>query len=401
MSGPSWEPLRKMLAVNCLIDHIVISYDPSKNWAWSENTVLSEILLVCTKQRAGEQDRTKITHVYLAPRSALESKILATRIIEAEESSLDKNNEYISFGEIQLGGRRSAICYSVPQKILASCKNWNVAAGFASPVLSRTAWLLAKYNKFLGVEIPLSPLGDLVEKRPVYGAKRLRIEPMIGFDVHVYQTAKTKQGGQLIDVLEGAKIETLTQLEVEPNAQVRFSNSSEITTRMSNFLIAGVARFWLYTVGLISTYCVRPVVSNRMWTVRLAEKPGFHVNDVYKIQVLWLNSTPGLIHFLSLRQHSKGAFVQFKKEYLSLLKLLNLSKLATHKTELLLQLYNELKVERVNSLADQIKQAIEKRGFRWTLDSKLLQILNPSFDLRGLSAIYQELLHETIIHRSS
>jgi len=394
-SGPSWEPIRKMLGTNYKIEHIVASYDPAKNWAWSENTVLSEILLVCTKQPPDQNTRTKVTHVYSRPRSALEAKILASRIIEAQpEGNL---GEYLPFKQIDLGGKRAATCYSIRQQILTACRNWNVCAGFASDHLSRAAWLLMADNEFLNHALPLVPLAEAVEEKQVQTLKGPKQQMMIGFDVHTFQADRRDHGGTIIDVLEGAKIETLSRIEIAPNKEVRFASDSEIPSRMSSFLITGVARFRLNTVGLVSVCCKKPVASNTMWTVRFKELRGIQVTDCYKIQVLWLNSTPGLLHFLSLRQDHNGPFVQFKKGYLPLLKLLDVTKLSNDQRKSLLVLYEELNGKNVQSISKQLEEAREKKGFRYTLDTRLLEIVAPTADSRLLSDLYEEMLDETII----
>jgi len=403
MSGPSWESIRKLLTSSYQINHIVVCYDPEKNWAWSENTVLSEILLVCTKCTPNENTRVKVTYVYHRPRSSLEAKILAARIIDANpRSSLEGElNHFISLDDINLGSRFMASSYMFPQKILSQQRNWNVCAGFASAYLSEKAWLLSKYNEFMGLRLPIVPLDNLVMRRQVQGKKGTRTELMIGFDVHTFQSDKCKQGGVLVDVLEGANIQTLNRLEVSPNKQMMFVSNSQIPSRMSNFLIAGVARFWLYTIGLVSVYCNRPAVSNTMWTVQLQQQPDLDIQDLYKIQTLWLNSTPGLLGFLSLRQDSKGAFIQFKREYLPMIKLIDVKSLTSDQRKDLLELFNKVKNTNVPNLPQQLEDAYNREGFRYLLDTSLLRILHPTIDERQLLSIYKNLLHETIICRNS
>ena len=110
MSGVSWEPIRRLLVKNYTLDHIVISYDPSKNWAWSENTVLSEVLLVCTKKKP-KNETVKISYIFTLPRSALESKILASRILD---TSIQLDNEGFSIEQdIRLG-----TTYGIRQNLL-------------------------------------------------------------------------------------------------------------------------------------------------------------------------------------------------------------------------------------------------------------------------------------------
>jgi hypothetical protein len=398
MSGSSWESIRKMLGSKYQIDHIVVCYDPRKNWAWSENTVLSEILLVCTKRVPATEFKTKVTYVYHRPRSSLEAKILAARIIEAQNTTdLGEERVFTVFDRIRLGQKTVASCYSIPQEILARQRNWNVCAGFASAYLSELAWRLVDGNMFLGRVLPLVSLNSLVLRKQITGRKKVRTELMIGFDVHTFQRDRRDHGGMLLDVLQGANVETLNRLEVQPNTRMAFASDSQISSRMSNFLVAGMARLWLNTVGLISVYCKKPAVSNTMWTVQLQPQPGIKLTDLYKLQVLWLNSTPGLLGFLALRQDSKGAFIQYKREYLPLLKLLDTRNLNDEQLNRLLALYDELKNTAVKNLPGQLEEALNREGFRHQLDTELLQTLCPTIDNRLLLGIYRDLLNETII----
>jgi len=389
MSGVSWEPIRRMLVKNYVIDHIVISYDASKNWAWSQNTVLSEILLVCTKKKPNNET-VKMSYIFKLPRSALEAKILASRILDAD---VQVDGEGVGVQQdIGLG-----TTYTVRQNLLKNQKNWNTCVGFASSELSKEAWSIHTMNRFLGQKLPLTKLGNAVAKIEIRKAKKVEYEPIIGFDVATYQRCKSKSGKLLLDALEGANINTLNRIEVEPNAKVAFREScKQIADRQAQLLIAGVGRFWLRTVGLISVFSSKPLVANTMWTVKLQPVNG-DASFPSKIQSLWLNSTPGLLSTLSLRQDSKGAFVQLKKEYLPIIKLLNLQKLDEKQQSQLRALFEKLKMQRVTSLPKQLEQAKEGKGFRHELDAALLGILNRSFNLDLLTKIYDNLLRETII----
>jgi hypothetical protein len=389
MSGVSWEPIRRMLAMDHRIDHIVISYDASKNWAWSENTVLSEILLVCTRKKS-RNHVTKISYIFRLPRSALEAKILASRILNTDVR-VDKEGFGIQ-QDIGLG-----TTYNLRQDLLKNERNWNTCVGFASPGLSKEAWSLHAMNRFLGLELPLTELDNAAAKVEIRKARRVEYEPIIGFDVATYQRCKSKSGKLLLNVLEGANINTLNRLEVEPNAQVAFKEEcKKIAGRQAHFLIAGVGRFWLRTVGLISVFSGKPLVSNTMWTVKL-QPMNKDATFVSKIQTLWLNSTPGLLGTLSLRQDSKGAFVQIKKEYLPSIKLLDLKRLDEKQQSQLLALFEKLKMHQVPSLPTQLERAKEGKGFRYELDVTLLNILNGKINLDFLTRIYDSLLRETII----
>jgi hypothetical protein len=389
MSGYSWEPIRKMLTANYMINHILVSYDPSSNWAWSENTVLSEILLVCTKKRP-KDERTRISYIFKRPRSSLESKVLASRILNTD-TKVDEEG-FGSENDTTLG-----TTYTVRQSLLGKQRNWNICVGFASVGLSKEAWSIQTMDMFLGHELPLVKLDDAVARIEIRTAKETRYEPAIGFDVATYQRCKSRGGKLLVDVLEGANIETLSRIEIAPNAKIAFRASCKsMVERKAQLLIVGVGRFWLRTIGLVSVFSSKPLISNTMWTVSL--KPSNDdLSAMSRIQSLWLNSTPGLINILSLRQDSKGAFVQLKKEYLPLIKILDLRRTDSEQKRKLLALFERLRKTKVPSIPIQLEQAKEHSGFRFQLDFGLLEVLAPNLDLSLMDKVYDNLSKETII----
>ena len=68
-------------------------------------------------------------------------------------------------------------------------------------------------------------------------------------------------------------------------------------------------------------------------------------DDILKILALWFNSTLGLISLLPIRQETEGAWVQFKKQTLPRLPVLNVPSLPEHKKRILLDAFEELKEE--------------------------------------------------------
>ena len=121
-------------------------------------------------------------------------------------------------------------------------------------------------------------------------------------------------------------------------------------------------------------------------------------DDISKIQVLWLNSTPGLLNYLALRQDSKCAFVQVKKEYLPQLKLLHVNRLTDRQCAAILKLYNRLRRVDVERLLKQLEDEIGGARFRYEPDLNLLRILKPNFNVNHLRGIYEQLLDETKIY---
>jgi hypothetical protein len=109
----------------------------------------------------------------------------------------------------------------------------------------------------------------------------------------------------------------------------------ECFCRAGRLHIPGVACFWLVTVGVVAAYTEEPIIPQVTWTVPVSLEEA-------KIQALWLNTTPGLLHILSLRQDSKGGYVQVKKETLRNLLLLDVKKLTYEQKKSLLDLVDKV-----------------------------------------------------------
>lgn len=397
MSGVQWEPIRRYLASRFGIEHVVVCYDPSHSWAWSENTKLSEILLIARKGRFSP--RTRVTYVYKRPRSALESKILANRLLSIDEpASQDK------FGkeeDVALGNRHVATTFTLDMSLLKTTRNWNLCMGYASSTLNREAFNITNNSELFGEHLPTVQLRHIVDICNLKRGKRKVIELAIGFDVSPFQRAEDPHGPFSCDFIEGANVQTLNRLEVKPNATIRLRRESKhYLDRKSPLLIAGIGRFRLNTIGLVSVCSARPVLSNALWTVKLRERVGNNLGysiDGYRAEALWLNSTPGIVAFLGMRQDSVGAFVQLKKEYLSNIPFLDYLALGKSAKAELAEIYESLRLRGVSSLPVQLNDATKSRGFRYELDSRLLPAICPKLDMQMLPGLYERLLRETVI----
>ena len=202
-----------------------------------------------------------------------------------------------------------------------------------------------------------------------------------------------------MEALEGANERTLHTLLVDPNTVRRVPPTDQIfIDSASQLLIAGVGRFWLFTVGLVAVNLSRPGVSNTMWTVRLRGKDRrTHPAEGYHAQALWLNSTPGLLGLLALRQDNKGAFIQIKKEYIPLIPMLDYYRLSSPARAALEDSFKTLGKISAPSLPDQLREAIKGRGFRFDLDAAVLGAIAPGIQPTSLRGVYEEMLRETII----
>lgn len=410
LSGTDWSPVREHLAKSGQLLYVVVSDDPSVSWAWSENTDLSEILMVYRKGRRDLSLRTAVVYVRRRPRSALEAKILADRIIRAVQQHGNEAGDYSNTERISLGGEgnTTAYVYTVKHGIIKDVAgvNLNLAVGYHTTELSSTAYTLYRDHRLFDVTLPLVPLPSyVIEKREELekcyvsakrGGREKGFKDYIGYDVSNFKRKCLNKGDIPVKMLASISAETFSLMRIDPKLLETTRVPRDCFCRAGTLHIPGVARFWLPTIGVVVAYTEEPAVSHVAWTVPIPLEEA-------KIQALWLNTTPGLIHLLSLRQDSKGGFVQIKKEALGNLLLIDTGKLTPEQRGGLLTLAERFGKVGMPRLKQQFEAALEKSGPRYELDKAFLEVLGKNVERdsttwQKLRALYEQLADETLFH---
>ena len=414
LSGSDWGPVREYLARNGQLLYMVISDDPNANWAWSENTVLSEILMVYRKGRRDLNSRTAVVYVRRRPRSALEAKILADRIIRIVQQHGNTINGYSYTNKISLGEERntSVYVYTVESSIVRDVANinLNLAMGYHTAELSSTAYMLYRSHRFFDVTLPLVPLSSYImtrreELEKCYsGVKkggrgsRKDFKDYIGYDVSAIRSRCLNKGSIPVKMLMSISMETFSSMDIDLKLLKTAYVPQDCFCRAGRLHVPGVARFWLPTIGVIAAYTEEPTLSQVTWTIPMSLEEA-------KIQVLWLNTTPGLIHLLSLRQDSKGGFIQIKKEVLDNLLLIDIDKLTPERKEALLKLAEKFSNIKMPRLKQQFELALKKQRPRFELDKAFLEVFGISIEKdavmwQKLQMLYEHLADETLFHQN-
>jgi hypothetical protein len=426
LSGSDWAPVREFLIKGGEYAYVVVSDDPKNYWAWSENTNLSEILLVYKKTRSQKELKTAVAFVRKRPRSALEARVLADLIINASKNTGVSSGGYSQTKIVKLESPSQTIpslpmgamppilayTYTVDRKIIEEVadKNLNLAIGFHTAELSSAAYWLYKQHSFLTAQLPLKTLPDylsewMAELDVCFGQERVKRgghkkpQDYIGYDVRQVKDKCLDKGNIPIKALMEINKDTFSSLEV-PHSSLKLTHvPRECFCRAGRLHIPGVARFWLKTIGVISAYTPEPSISQVTWTIPLS------LEDA-KVQALWLNTTPGLLHVLSLRQDSKGGFVQIKKEILGNLLLLDVGRLETSQKEDLLRIADILNGKRLPRLFDQFNEATKKQGIRYFLDKNFLKLFGVDIEKddiawQKMKELYEQLAEETLLEYST
>jgi hypothetical protein len=89
LSGIAWAPTREMLARDYHVRSIVVSHQPGA-WNFSENTSLSECLLVARRLAEGEQaGSTTVINLWRKPRNSIDALAVAHQLSKLPGASLD------------------------------------------------------------------------------------------------------------------------------------------------------------------------------------------------------------------------------------------------------------------------------------------------------------------------
>jgi hypothetical protein len=336
LAGVAWAPTRGLLARHYHVRAIVVSHEPN-GWNFSENTKLSECLIVAKRLRDGEEPRpTKVVNLWRRPRNSIEALALAQQIINSRGVSLVQDGTE----EVVLGGDKFAEVVLVePERIRG--ERLNEGAAFAQTDLSRVARALLEGQLRVpgrGVvdEIPVSPLREIA----VIGPDRRDIHD--GFRLCAGETAYPAFWGHDAD--------SVTQIAQHPNKHLAalarakhgrpLRDANLLWSRAGRLFVA--ERLRLNTLRLACVRLPRKALSNTWWPLALAHGNADQQQVDEQILALWLNSTLGLLSIIAARVDTEGPWIQMKKPLLERLPVLDPSGLTRRQRTALNQLYNSL-----------------------------------------------------------
>jgi len=333
LSGVSWKPTRDIINRRFALEYLIVSQDPER-WNFSENTSLSEVLIVAKK--VGESNQTgqeKVTCVNLWKNqlTSFEALSIAQTLMEKEPPSVIDEQGAL---DIDIGEEKCGEALTVPWSDLRSGA-WMLPCSFAQSDLTRAAYHLLKGDVWLpavGVAgslslCPLGKLGDLgPDRRDIHDGFRISkgATPYPAFWGHdaPLVTTLAKNPNCYLSPLAKAK----------PGRNLR--KASDLWPKAGNILIG--ERFWINTQRLVSVRFKDKVLSNVWWPLAL----NGNSEEIEKSLVLWLNSTLGLIMLFVHREETRGAWIDFKKPVLAALPVLAVGGLKAKELKALSKVYD-------------------------------------------------------------
>ncbi|MCX8165280.1 MAG: hypothetical protein N3D79_01595 [Acidilobaceae archaeon] len=410
LSGTDWAPVREFLMRRGSLPYLIISDDPAAKWAWSENTGLSEVLLVYKKARG--RDRTAVAYVRKFPKSSTAAEMYAKAIKSVAQSLEPAPLGFSRTEAIAIKERGQPVpavyVYSVEREVMERAAhvagNLNVAVGFHDSFLSAAAFELF-FNKRLLLSLsqpqhsppaPLVPLSQYVSARHSEGW-----EEVTGYDSRIFREICVK-GDRTARSLWNLNRDALSSLALPEGVLRTMSTNERCLRRAGRLLVAGLGRVGLQSVGTVVLFYKEPLISPLAWSVPLHPSPK-EDEEIAKLQALWLTSTPGLLHFLSLRQDSSGSYLHFVKSSLPKLLLVDEQRLSPSAMSAFLRFFDEKSRLRLGTFREQLRAARRGEGFRYELDKLVLKELF-GMDVEGereahdwLAQVYVKLLEETLI----
>ncbi|MBI3462468.1 MAG: hypothetical protein HY000_05320 [Planctomycetes bacterium] len=337
LSGVAWKKIRDLFAEHYDLECLITSHEP-KRWNFSENTNLSEVLVLGTKTRQRNREpRTVCVNLWFQPRNAVEALSVARSLLDAKPPDAETGQGSLA---VTVGERKVGEAVSISWRTLRG-DLWNFPCSFAQSELLRAFYHLRSGNLYLPVQgpcgrirlCPLRQLGDLgPDPRDIYD----------GFNFEATSTTEYPafwgHDAQRVTTMEQKPARCLEPLHrARPGRPLR--KVTDLWPKAARVLI--VQRPRLNTKRLAAVRVSRKVLADVWWPFALSV-PRSDTVTAEKALVLWFNSTLGLLLLLGHREETEGAWVQFKKPVLGQLPVLDVSRLTKKQQAKLVEAYDRL-----------------------------------------------------------
>jgi hypothetical protein len=383
LSGVAWNETRDLIRQYYDLEYVIVSHQ-ADHWNFSENTDLSETMIVARKRKVREGSPRPVCCVNLweQPRNAVEALGLAASIQRANPPDLSTGQ---GAAPLRIGSRKVGEAVSVPWPKMMHA-SWGFPCAFAQVDLNRLFdGLMESRLRVPGqrgvTELPLTPLSRLGN----LGFDRRDIHD--GFDLAQEKTTYAAFWSHETD--------SVTCMQQSPNqylaplAQAKEKRNlrrpADLWAKAARLLLA--ERLWLNTVRVTAVRLSEQVLSNVWWTVALRVSRG-NVDAAEKALALWLNGTLGGLSLIAHREETRGGWVQFKKPVLERMPVLDVAHLQPKTLTSLAAAYDDLCQENLHRLP-----AIAGDETRGKIDHAIEQALG----LPHLSILRELLSREPII----
>jgi hypothetical protein len=371
LNGISWFLARNLLLRKFHLEHIVVSYDAQGGYNFSESTNLSEVLIVAKRREPSEKkETTTITILLTKPKTALEARALAFKILRTAE-----DDKYV-----EINGARAYISKLSRRILVENIDNWGRLCAFPSHRLNRNVIELLS-GKLFEKEVPIAVLGSMAD---VVGLAVRR-----GTFHDVFQQVKTKTP-ESIPALIGGEEDVRRRIAVRSNAWVVCKNFRYLSTA-SKFLVPD--RIWVDTTRAIALYCDEPVVCNMFFGLKQKQCVNLTENH-FKALILWLNTTWGILTILANRTETRGRWIELTITKWKLQPVLNVIQLDEETIGRLAWVLDQYRDKELRRLPDQFNPN-DIDPVRKAIDRGFLGAMGIEVDENELNELYR-LVYQTL-----
>ena len=383
-TGVAWEKTRRLVDNSYDLEMIIASHEADR-WAFSENTDLSEVLLIARKRGAtasGTRPTTIFISLWVNPDTSVEALATADAIFRTKPAAIGTPAApEAGVAPLIIGRRKIGEAIAIPTDQVRG-KPW-LGAAFAQTDLVRAAWYLREGRLFLPGssrlhKIPICRLSQIAElgpdRRDIYDAFALSDEPT------PFPAFWSHDADRVTTI--AAKPNCWLSPLAKPRRGRKLRSSSLLWGRAGRIMLA--ERMWLATQRLTAVMLDSAGLSNVWWPTKLL------LDDTRKEKALalWLNSTLGLLLLAAHRVPTRGPWVQFKKPVLEQIPVLDVRQLSDGALDALATAYDGVAAQSFEPIT-----AIENDAQRHAVDAVLERVLA----LPHLNSVRALLAREPII----
>lgn len=378
LAGVSWTKIRELFLEKYHLEYIISSFQGPNDWNFSENTSLSEVLLMARKRSVDENSGyTIFVNLFRKPENEIESVYIGSQLAElyGAAAPADIENANAAPFSVKLHGKKVADVYSA-RLVEEAFGHYNL---FAQAELNRITTLIREGTLYL-------PTQGIVNR--IFLTTFDTFAGEIGPDVRQVHSAfrkvtyRSQKPYQSFWNHETDKVRCIDQ---NPNASLEPKNAKmarALWKRSGNLLI--VERAWLPTYRVLAILSKQNVLSNVWWPVQTkkVKAKGYTLtsDETAKIMALWINSTYGTLLLLSLSEVTRGPWIKFKKTPLWKLPVLDIRKLSGKQVKELLDLYSHIRNGELQPLPKEFREPRVKGK----IDYKFNEILGLNVNLNTL-----------------
>lgn len=377
LSGSDWDKTRNILDDYNL--RYVVSSHEAGNWNFSEDTGLSETMIVADGK--SDQEGTYYINLWKQPKAYAESLSLSNLVSNANEADLENRG----VTELKAGNKKYGEI--VKAQTQEEDLPWVLPAAFAQSELVRSGYYL------LDGTVYIPGLGEVGDIPMVNLDSRATLGPD-GRDVYDgFNTTDSPTAYEALWGMDAEEANTLTQesnqylsplSEAKSGRPLRDANT--LWGRAGSLMLPKELR--LNTNSTAGVTLSDKALSNVWWPTRWDGVGEDENRRMEKHLALWLNSTLGLVGMLSQRQDTEGPFVKFPKAWWESTDVLDLDSLDEDQLERLDELWGEVSDKEFKPFPEMTDDDVREE-----IDDAFEEIL----DIEGLGTLREFLGREPVV----